>query len=364
MPNSLRSRNQNALARSAAEANYLNKARNYLSQFMHYQPTGAPANVGEMTQFGLNVVPGVGDVIALDDAKRAYQQGNIGEAAFNAITAIPAIGDIATAAKVGLPAIGGIGGIVGGMMRHGKNVPTGMSRQAGTIGDASKLPMDEASRLARAKELGFGDEVMYHGTTGELSKFDPTLYGSSTQAESARHGVWLTSSPDEAGEYADLAAHNKIFTPIKEKMDLLEAQARTDPSKWDEWERLQAQWEKLETIQEKGQAIYPLKVRKGKYLEYDAKGNMWGDVEADINKMINKAKSEGYDGFELKNIKDMPYSGSAGRPTTHKLIFDPKNIRSAHAKFDPAKKASANILAGGAAATIGARAAIQDDQRK
>ena len=40
------------------------------------------------------------------------------------------------------------------------------------------------------------------------------------------------------------------------------------------------------------------------------------------------------------------------------IIADPKNIRSTKAQFDPAKKNSANLLAGGASAAVGVNALV------
>lgn len=275
----------------------------------------------------MDLAPGVGDVIAIDDAIKMLREGRPGMAAFSAATALPGIGDVGALLKMAGPSLAGL----------------------------AILP-----RLNRAKKLGFTDDVMFHGTTGDLARFDPALFGSSTQAKSARQGVWLTNNPDEAAEYADLAAHNKLIGPIKQRMDLLEAQARMDPSKWSEWEELQALGEKLELTPEKGQTIFPLRT-KGKYLEFDAKEQLWGDVKDQVDGVIDKARRQGLDGVEVKNIKDAPFTGSAGRPTTHRLVFDPKNIRSINAAFDPKKINSPELLAGIAAGAIAINALLPQD---
>ena len=45
----------------------------------------------------------------------------------------------------------------------------------------AKLPMDEVSRLARAKEMGFNpNQVFYHGTKQNIESFDPSKMGSTT----------------------------------------------------------------------------------------------------------------------------------------------------------------------------------------
>jgi hypothetical protein len=56
------------------------------------------------------------------------------------------------------------------------------------------------------------------------------------------------------------------------------------------------------------------------------------------------AKAEGYDGLKVTNLSDEAGYGNY-RPATHYGIFDPKNIRSRFAKFDPAKADSSDLLA-------------------
>jgi hypothetical protein len=81
----------------------------------------------------------------------------------------------------------------------------------------------------------------------------------------------------------------------------------------------------------------------------------------------------GYEGV-IDNTVDLKFGSSraAGKrmegvyPDTVHIVTFPgyeKNLRSKFAKFDPAKKTSANLLAGGAAAAIGANALIEDSSR-
>ena len=67
---------------------------------------------------------------------------------------------------------------------------------------ASELPMDQASRLARAREMGFDtDNVLYHGTPHKFQSFDPGPHrvgtgGGDVNHPMSEHGVFLT--PDRA----------------------------------------------------------------------------------------------------------------------------------------------------------------------
>jgi len=65
-----------------------------------------------------------------------------------------------------------------------------------------------------------------------------------------------------------------------------------------------------------------------------------------LSEILEEAADEGFDGVKLTNFSDEAGYG-VYRPATHYAVFDAKNIRSRHAKFDPAKKDSANILASG-----------------
>lgn len=59
------------------------------------------------------------------------------------------------------------------------------------------LPMDEASRMARARELGFSKEA-YHGGKADFQAIDPEMAEDKTYGT----GIWFTDNPDVAATYA------------------------------------------------------------------------------------------------------------------------------------------------------------------
>ena len=59
--------------------------------------------------------------------------------------------------------------------------------QAAETGITS-LPMDKASRMERAQDMGFGEQVLYHGTAADIDKFKGI--------------TWSSESPELANEYA------------------------------------------------------------------------------------------------------------------------------------------------------------------
>ena len=123
----------------------LDIARQGTSNFMRYKPNTGSPSMGDIAKFGINVAPFVGDAVAIEDAKREYEKGNIGTAAFNALTALPLIGDVAAAAKVSIPAMASLGGLAGMMWRGGKSLPTptgSIGRQRGIIGGINAKTAD------------------------------------------------------------------------------------------------------------------------------------------------------------------------------------------------------------------------------
>lgn len=67
------------------------------------------------------------------------------------------------------------------------------------------LPMDEASRMARAAEQGY-DAGWLHGGDRTFDVIDPKLLGSATGANSARQAFFASDHPGVADKYAKMAA--------------------------------------------------------------------------------------------------------------------------------------------------------------
>jgi hypothetical protein len=238
------------------------------------------------------------------------------------------------------------------------------------------LPTDEASRMARAREMGFDVETpMFHGTSADITSFAPSMGGSATGAKTGKMAIWLTDDPVTAKGYARHAATN---APVKKI--LREANEAADKGNWDLHEKKIAEAEILEKqIGEegglRGQNILPLYAPKDDEFRsiWDKAGelpsglfvkNMNGrsfddfGVSDEIQQILIGAKRDGHKGVKFENLDDAP--GLYNRPATHVAIFDPKNIRSTNAQFDPAKKDSADILAGLGVVGAGAALSQQD----
>lgn len=171
----------------------------------------------------------------------------------------------------------------------------------------SELPMDQASRLARAREMGFNvEQPLYHGTLNDISAFDLSRVRATGEPDVA---VALSSSPHLASSYAG---------------------ARDAASPWD--------WQSLENSTrvnaDEGGNVVPTFVR-GQYMPVQQKDWLSRARNADL---LEQAKSLGFDGVDFTYTAYNP-------PLREFLVSDPSNIRSANAAFDPAQSGSANLLA-------------------
>ena len=161
------------------------------------------------------------------------------------------------------------------------------------------LPMDEGSRMERARSMGFDvDTPLYHGTTKDFDGFQPSKDGA------LGAGIYLTKNPSFAGQYA--RGENANIRPVYTRGP------RASEAEWME-------------------------------LFDDISGQLGGSASvADIDaKVIPILKSRGYTGIESD---------------TAIVIFDPSDIRGKFAKFDPSQEQSSKLLAGmsGNAEAIGA----------
>jgi hypothetical protein len=72
------------------------------------------------------------------------------------------------------------------------------------------LPMDEASRMGRARDMRFRDAEVYHGMAGDLDsgEFNMARAGETSGSEAAKLGVSASFDVGTASEFADLAARS------------------------------------------------------------------------------------------------------------------------------------------------------------
>jgi len=238
------------------------------------------------------------------------------------------------------------------------------------------LPSDEASRMARAREMGFDTDV-YHATTKDFDEFDPARFGENTGAKDAALGAWFSDVPEATkyfGGYSDdlmtqeAVDYFEAIRPLTKKYRLAKDSLSRDQfdSPWKYLDARKALKEDYENAiksfgpeppsvsgYDEGANIVPAKLRGKNLLEVDA--SIYTPTE--FNHVARSAMNEGYDGVRFKGVFDLDEA-----PVKHDqfVVFDPKNIRSRFAQFDPAKKDSADILAGLGVVGAGAALSQQD----
>lgn len=235
---------------------------------------------------------------------------------------------------------------------------------------AESLPTDYASRMARAKEMGFTHDV-YHGLQSENSK---RLQGFKFFA--GRHadaGIHVDPDPAVANVAASNAGlnpdgswdlkpqyyppHAKII-PLKAKMQ--KTLELPDMGMWkspDFWQERLTRHNILPNAAQSSSPDFP--VLRELYDAAKATGKNTYDhaTNADWSDQFkNILKRHGYDSVKYKNTSE----GSGGYSY---MLLDPNQLRSPNALFDPARAKSGDLLASLAAA-IGIGAAASHDREK
>lgn len=299
-----------------------------LSQFTSLDTPQNMSLGATAADIGMGFLPGVGTAQGIRDFERARRDDDMLGMALGGLSAIP---------------------FAGGIVKAGK----GIGRAA-----EGALDMSQAARMQRADEMGYLPETVYHGTAQDISEFNPRQFGGSvTKAGSAKMGTWFSDNPEVAATYARYAAED---VPVSKILDQADRAGRA--RNFDEQERLYALAEELELSGQLrnagGQNIIPARLR-GNLMEINAEGATMSDLdESQLLKWAEEARSKGLDGLKISNFSDNADYGQY-MPATHYLVFDPANIRSANAAFDPTKRNSANLMAGIMGGAVGLSALRQ-----
>jgi hypothetical protein len=195
--------------------------------------------------------------------------------------------------------MGGLG--AGASMAPRGAVAAGGARAARSA--PKPLPMDEASRFARAREMEMNpNHRLYHTTRGP--DFEEFGFGPGTAQSGGvpSPGIWAAENP----QYTNALAHA------------------------------------FDTEGSSGVRTIPLMARKGKVAQYVADGT---ETPFDIYTIANEAWARGYDSIRFANYNTL----GDGTPAVSWLFREPNQLRSRFAKFDPANRDSADLLAGIAA---------------
>lgn len=149
--------------------------------------------------------------------------------------------------------------------------------------------------LERAQAMGF-DTPAFHGTPDDgivrSRQFKNAMLGKTTQVDDAKLGHFTTNSGDAASEYI---------------------------------------WRGGSTD---GGNVLPLQLAGDR-----ASVNLPGEWQPGrFDKVIDQSKRGGYDGLTIKGTSTL------GKPGDYQVTFEPRNIRSRFAAFDPMRRNEADIL--------------------
>lgn len=165
---------------------------------------------------------------------------------------------------------------------------------------AGRLAMDEASRLGRARAMGFDPDLkLYHATQGpDFREFGFGL-GSPQSAGLPSVGIWTAENPAYTNAMAQ-AFGTQGAPAIR---------------------------------------VMPLVARKQKWAPMELKGT---ETPFEIDGAIRGAWHDGYDSIRFLNYNTLP----DGTPTPTWIFREPNQLRSRFAAFDPAKRDSTDLMAG------------------
>ena len=194
-------------------------------------------------------------------------------------------------------------------------IATGYPEQVAERIASGDLPMDTASRMQRAEAMGFDPaDVQYHGTSDDINAFREGLLGERDPGYVGK-GVYTTPEARLASSYANMA-------PPRERNI---AGDYSNPN------------------------VMPLLTRSGEYQQFDLSDKLTLANEIRQNPEVASALTQ--------ELQDAGKIGAEVRDATGALVerstFDPQNVRSLFAAFDPEYTGS-NILGDRAIPVAGA----------
>jgi hypothetical protein len=190
---------------------------------------------------------------------------------------------------------------------------------------ASGLDMGQEARLARARDMGFDtDTTWYHGTMADFPEFsiEPTpgrdIFGVHLGTKDQANDITKATGYAKRN-ISEYWLDSRVLPLHVKEGNLLELPDLGKDNTWDI-----------------GSLRYEMATRGIDFL-----GDTFNPTLADVRKSLQAA---GYDGIKYLN----EFEGVQSGPQNSIMLFDPRNIRSVNAAFDPAKSDSANLLAANA----------------
>lgn len=267
-----------------------------------------------------------------------------------------------------------------------------ITNDPGGIGPGSVPPLappstsdSVAMRMARAERMGFDTRPFYHGSPDarqvrERGGFERRTQNAGYLTDPERYAAIQS---EMAAERAANGTSERYFELLNEATALNQHVEAPRPIYLSDNEgiaRSYARDDRAFDYQGAEPAVMPLHTR-GNLMVVDGGGERFANMSIDriraslpesrraaFDAMVARYKADftgnpgrittndleaiahgmGFDGFEVRNVRDT-YQGQ-GAPSTVRAIFDPSNLRSPGAAFDPSKSGSSDLLAASAAA--------------
>jgi len=236
-----------------------------------------------------------------------------------------------------------------------ENVWERMQREQASAPLEGTLDMSQAARMQRAAEQGFNvDMPVYHGTRSDIQEFSVQDQVRNRKSDAPPGVFFFSSSPEIAGSYSassrsKAGAANIIPANLRLQNPLV-VDAKGNP------------WSQIELNNDFMSKIDPRRFPAAQNKLPDGSG-MDRMLTFSTNELAEIARRSGnYDGMVIRNVYDPGTLRTKAVSDTY-AVFDPANIRSINAAFDPSKRGSANLMAGAAGATIGL-SALRNIQRE
>lgn len=171
--------------------------------------------------------------------------------------------------------------------------------------------------MDRAKALGYVDDA-YHGTYSDIAAFDPA-YANSARKTGTPSGTAavVTSDPSIANTYAI----DKRMLDFAPKYPY-------------------------------GANVMQLMIRKGDNLSVSGRGKYWNEINnsrypgaSETNDIASIALQRGKDSATIRNVIDSARLAESKKTADTTFLFNPSQLRSRFAAFDPARTNDPDLLA-------------------
>jgi hypothetical protein len=216
----------------------------------------------------------------------------------------------------------------------------------------------------RAAAMGFDTPALHGSGNPNINVFDPNLVG--TKAGNAFDNyMWFTSSPESASGYA-LNTNQFALLPEVKTLNSQISQLGKDISNAytnkniDEFNSLRSELSvlmkkksdiykdfEMGNFVSEGSTIYPVLLKSNEFMPYEAGGQSWMKANRPA---IENSKSSGYQGVEVRNVKDNPNPSIGNVIANTYATENPDLIRSRFAAFDPFRRSAAIAATMGVAA--------------